>query len=115
MFAIRHTLAPRNFVAGLCAIAATIATTALPFMVASAHAAGLPDDPSPRVEVSYADLDLATPKGHAALDRRIARAANQVCEGQPSRDEFARCHATALAGAHRQLATRAFAGRLVTR
>lgn len=31
------------------------------------------------VEVSYADLNLANPAGRAALDRRIAFAARQVC------------------------------------
>jgi UrcA family protein len=32
------------------------------------------------VTVSYADLNLATPEGMAALTRRIDRAADRVCE-----------------------------------
>ncbi len=32
------------------------------------------------VTVEFKDLDLATPKGQKELDRRISRAANEVCE-----------------------------------
>lgn len=34
---------------------------------------------SQTVEVPYADLNLSTPEGQAALDRRIDKAARQVC------------------------------------
>ena len=34
---------------------------------------------SQSVDVPYADLNLATPEGQAQLDRRIDRAARQVC------------------------------------
>jgi hypothetical protein len=34
---------------------------------------------APTERVSYADLDLATPEGQAALQKRVARAAWRVC------------------------------------
>lgn len=46
---------------------------ALAFVPAAAFAA------SQSVEVKYDDLDLSTPKGQAQLDKRIDRAAKEVC------------------------------------
>lgn len=35
------------------------------------------------IAVPYADLNLTTESGRKALDRRLARAAREVCGGQP--------------------------------
>lgn len=39
-----------------------------------------------RVPVSYAGLDLASPRGQALLDRRIAQAARRICRPDVSAD-----------------------------
>jgi UrcA family protein len=59
--------------------------------------------------VGYAGLDLATPAGRAALNRRIAAAVEAVCgsyAGAPSDEvrEIDRCRAAARAGIETQLA-----------
>lgn len=36
---------------------------------------------TPSITVSYADLNLASPAGRAALETRVARAARRVCDG----------------------------------
>lgn len=46
------------------------------------HGPGTAQQPLPEIVVSYADLDLASPKGVATLDRRIAQAVKDAC---PSR------------------------------
>jgi UrcA family protein len=47
-------------------------------------------DGYPAVTVSYGDLNLSTPEGALTLYRRIAKAANQVCGGNPDiRDPLA--------------------------
>lgn len=38
-----------------------------------------PQGNPPKLEVSFADLDLTTPEGEAALDRRIHAAARVLC------------------------------------
>ena len=57
--------------------------------------------------VGYADLDLATPAGMAALDRRIAAAARNVCAAPvystASKAEYT-CRSAAAAAAWAQLA-----------
>ncbi|MEM1196661.1 MAG: UrcA family protein [Pseudomonadota bacterium] len=57
---------------GLTAVTNPIAT---PVMAQSTDQA--------RVVVPYADLDLKTPEGREALDRRLARAARDVCGAKP--------------------------------
>lgn len=52
------------------------------------------------ISVSYADLDVTTPAGRAALERRVAAAAKQVCANDGLIDPRARllasqCRATA--------------------
>lgn len=37
------------------------------------------------IDVSYADLDLTSPQGQAALDRRIDSAAREICGGEEQR------------------------------
>ena len=59
----KHTLVP------VIALAATVGILALP----DAASAGS------SVTVRYADLDLSTVAGQQKLERRIARAASQVC------------------------------------
>lgn len=50
-------------------------------------AVAAPATASPRsIAVSYADLDLSRPAGVAALDRRLARAADAVCGPVDARD-----------------------------
>ena len=61
-----------------------------------------------RVTVAYADLNLATPAGAAALETRIDTAVAAVCEKPALRDlksmvAWEQCKAAARAGAHDQL------------
>ena len=44
-------------------------------------------DAGPTQAVSYADLDLTSPAGVAALDRRLDRAVDRVC-GHPGRNNI---------------------------
>ena len=58
-------------------------------LFASAVAAALMASPasatdSPTVAVGYGDLDLGSPSGIAALNRRIESAARRLCEGHRS-------------------------------
>ncbi len=58
----------------------------------------------PQIAVHYADLDLATPAGSAALYQRISQAAQSVCSDPRTRDlaSFARarsCKRQAIAQA----------------
>lgn len=64
------------------------------------------------VKVSTAGLDLATPEGQEMLDRRIARAAKEVCQldeapvGTRIRSAASReCYVKARASAERQMAS----------
>ena len=70
----------------------------------SATARAADEDLRPQVTVNYADLNLATPAGNAALYRRIAGAAQTVCWDSRTRDlaSFARarsCRRAAIAQA----------------
>jgi len=56
----------------VAALAAAYVNTSAAISPAAAHGAD-------GVAISYADLNLANPAGRAALDRRIAAAARQVC------------------------------------
>lgn len=63
---------------------------------------------APTAVVSYADLNLASPKGIATLNARVTRAADQLCmdEGiQPLQRMLAgrSCRADAIAGADGQV------------
>jgi UrcA family protein len=62
------------------AVAASALTLAFATIPAHAGAPATRDD-APRVAVKYGDLDLATDAGAAALYRRIADAARDVCPG----------------------------------
>jgi UrcA family protein len=61
----------RSPLVAVAAVAAAFVTTSLAVSPAAAQTA--------EVAVSYADLNLASPAGRAALDGRIALAARQVC------------------------------------
>jgi len=88
---------------------AAAALTACLIVGASATAyAAAPTDPSPSVQVSYHDLDLATEQGTQALYARIVSAAHKVCEVRDIRNlaEFAAasaCREQAIARAVRDV------------
>jgi UrcA family protein len=61
------------------------------------------------VSVKFADLNLSSKDGAAALERRIARAVDEVCGPADPRDlavylEESKCQAKAWAGARPQMA-----------
>lgn len=58
-------------------IAASLLATGTLFAVTPGVASA--ETASTTVAVRYADLDLTTPKGQKALERRIARAARTIC------------------------------------
>ena len=62
----KHTIVP------VIAFAATVGLFALPDAASA-------DSVSPSISVRFADLDLATAVGQQKLERRIERAARQVC------------------------------------
>ncbi len=76
------------FCAGLCLVGATAPALA---------------DTVRTTTVSYADLNVATAKGRAVLDRRVADAARSVCTsadtGPAARTEESRCIKRALSAA----------------
>jgi UrcA family protein len=45
---------------------------------------------APQIAVSYADLDLTTPGGQAALNSRIERAVRNLCPADPGLAELSR-------------------------
>ena len=84
---------------------------ALGLVSAAAPSANGPDMIVKTVRVSYADLDLTTVAGRAALERRLKRATRNVCGPEMGTDwladiQFGRCKAAAEAG-WRPLASRA--------
>ena len=90
-------------------LCASAALTACLIVGASATAyAAAPTDPSPSVQVSYHDLNLATEQGTQALYARIVSAAHKVCEVRDIRilAEFAAasaCREQAIARAVRDV------------
>jgi len=68
-----------------------------------------PRQPVPRTEqVGYADLDLGSKGGDAALARRIRGASDRVCDvgGMQTLEQFeisSRCYSAALADGQRQM------------
>lgn len=74
------------------AAAAALASTTL--VSASAMAADIVATAEARTaEVRYGDLDLTSKAGRAALERRVAAAANRVCTSADPRDLMARANA----------------------
>jgi UrcA family protein len=61
----------------------TIFALAVAALASPALAGQLPATKTTIATVSYRGLDLATATGQLALDRRIARAARQVCKAGP--------------------------------
>ena len=104
MLANLKTPAPRTVIAGFIAI---VASATLPFLATGAHAAAIDNSDTPRVEVHYGDLDLATVNGRAKLAQRISGAASEVCTTETSRVEYARCRDASIARAKNELAARA--------
>ena len=86
---------------------ASAALTACLIVGASAYAAA-PTDPSPSVQVSYHDLNLATEHGTQTLYGRIVSAAHKVCAARDIRILAAvaaarACEAQAIAQAVRDV------------
>jgi UrcA family protein len=90
---------------------AIIAFAAAALVVAAAPATARTASDEVRVAVSYADLDLSRADGRAALERRVDAAVARVCPSRPlpqdlaAQAQYRQCHASALAGARRQLAS----------
>ncbi len=94
----------------LSAIGALIVASALVVPTVSQAA------PANSATVSYADLNLATGAGRAALDGRIAGAARSVCEIEDSRElglasATSRCRTGAIASAQPAVDAAIVAGR----
>ena len=89
----------------LAAIAVTLGFAAS----AQAHAEGANSD-TPRIAVSYRDLDLSRPSARETLDHRLSVAVRRVCGGQPDALELAKqrlyrdCSERAWVSVHPQLA-----------
>ena len=59
-----------------------VRTTAMLALLVAGSAPAFAAPAMPSQEVRYADLDLASAAGQAALDQRVRRAATHVCGGQ---------------------------------
>ncbi|MEO0590428.1 MAG: UrcA family protein [Pseudomonadota bacterium] len=59
------------------------AMAAFALALAAAAPASAQTDGEAVIVVPYADLNLSNEEGRAALDRRLARAAREVCGGKP--------------------------------
>ena len=85
------------------AVAATAAAVIATGCLAAAAAPAAAATPANSRTVSYADLNLGTAQGRAALDARIRAAARQVCEAQSAdvgaRAAAERCFKTAVRAA----------------
>jgi len=82
--------------------AALVAATAVSAMPDSSGAVAATE------RVTYADLDLGSPAGEAALVRRIEAAANRVCDfgGMQTMDDFSksgRCYRRAIGDGQKQM------------
>lgn len=74
-----------------------------------ASANAQPTEPTHTVRVAYHDLNLASPQGVAAFDRRIARAVGTVCPDEHDmrlliKQELTKCRRLANAQAEEQRA-----------
>ena len=78
------------------------------------------EEPAPRSSaIKIADLELDTPQGQRALDRRVARAAKEVCRTvdlstgtRLMNSGIRRCYNAVGAAARQQVAQRQAGGRL---
>ena len=66
-------------------LASTVAPLAAACGLALAASAAPASAKTVSVDVAYADLDLTSPQGQSALDRRIDTAARQICGGDQQR------------------------------
>ena len=83
-------------------------STALPVLTILATPALAASPAGNSTVVHYSDLNLATENGQAALNRRVAKAADNVCwqaDGPTLTDheQYAACRSTALASAQPKL------------
>ena len=79
----------------------------IPIVLVASAVVASPAEAQPSRMVSYGDLDLSSPAGQAALDRRIATAIRQVCGWAFPRDlqsthEVQRCREQTLADVQAQ-------------
>jgi UrcA family protein len=86
----------------------SLAAAAAALLPSPAAAAPILVEAAPSVKVHFADLNIAAPAGRQTLDRRIARAARQVCgDGSDSNPEMAEaersCIKTAVSSANLQV------------
>ena len=96
-----------------------VATAAAVAVLIAGQAAAQPGAEPLSQRVSYADLDLSSATGRAALERRIKQAVSRVCPGKPHIAQLKEnnihraCLDTAWSGARQQMAAiydgRAFA------
>lgn len=91
-------------------ISVAAAFVAASICVAGATAAAAVEPTPVQVEVSYADLDLASPAGQAKLEQRLKQAARQAC-GDPAREreigvrrDMSQCFRSAMAKAETDVA-----------
>lgn len=66
-------------------LASTVAPLAAACGLALAASAAPASAKTVSVDVAYADLDLTSPQGQSALDRRIDTAARHICGGDQQR------------------------------
>jgi UrcA family protein len=91
---------------GAASLAVTLSTVTL-------IAAAGPVNAGTTARVSYADLDLGTSAGRAALNARVAQAAKQVCDATAGRRTLqdlkteSRCRQDAVSGAMPMIAAAA--------
>ncbi len=112
-----HAFAWRSAVFASLVVAPALCLGASPAMAQSQ-----PAGPEVRtITMSYADLDLSTAAGRTQFDKRLRRAAAEVCEDGPERRPLAElsdlraCYNHALSGARRILAQRQTENQLVRR
>ncbi|MEE4205352.1 MAG: UrcA family protein [Erythrobacter sp.] len=89
----------------------TLAAAALGLAITAGPVLAAGPDERPTMEVSLAGLDLDTVEGQKMLDKRIDRAARQVCDYDRRRtgtrirsQESKECYAKAAASARQQVA-----------
>jgi UrcA family protein len=79
-------------------LAGVVATAATGLAVSAVHA-------EPVARVRYSDLDLRSPAGQKMLTRRIAIAADRICDNGADPLTVANCRSTMIAQARSQIRT----------
>lgn len=63
-----------------------IAMTTAALFATAIPASAQPAPDAPKASVNYGDLNLSTPAGRAALDRRVERAVAKLCPAPPQQE-----------------------------